>query len=80
MNGYTNYETWATVLWIDNEEWSYHAAREIAEERDKDSFADWVIEVYMGLRYRTGSLEQDLLECALEHINWTEVYEHFKED
>lgn len=27
-NGWTNYETWNVALWIDNEEGTYHEARE----------------------------------------------------
>jgi len=30
-NGWTNYETWAVALWIDNEEGSYYARQELAE-------------------------------------------------
>jgi len=29
-NGYTNYPTWNVMLWIDNEEWSYTAAVNLA--------------------------------------------------
>jgi len=31
-NGWTNYETWAVALWIDNEEGSYNMVREMARE------------------------------------------------
>lgn len=31
-NGWTNYETWAVKLWIDNEESSYNYWREVASE------------------------------------------------
>ena len=30
-NGWTNYETWAVKLWIDNEEHFYHYWREVAQ-------------------------------------------------
>jgi hypothetical protein len=30
--GWTNYETWCVALWIDNEEGSYHASRELAKD------------------------------------------------
>jgi hypothetical protein len=29
-NGWTNYETWAVALWIDNDQWSSERAREMA--------------------------------------------------
>jgi len=31
-NGWTNYETWVTALWVDNEEWSYIQRQELAQE------------------------------------------------
>ena len=31
-NGWTNYPTWACALWIDNEQWSYNAARKATDE------------------------------------------------
>ena len=31
-NGWTNYETWAVALWIDNEEGSYNYWREVCQE------------------------------------------------
>jgi len=30
-NGWANYETWAVVLWLDNDEGSYRYCRELAE-------------------------------------------------
>ena len=34
-NGWTNYETWATALWLDNERESYDYWREQAREHRK---------------------------------------------
>ena len=31
-NGWTNYETWLTALWIDNDQWTYNEARGIVRE------------------------------------------------
>jgi len=44
-NGWTNYETWAVALWIDNDEDSYRERQELArqferDEDDPDSEAD----------------------------------------
>lgn len=36
-NGWTNYETWAVKLWIDNEEYSYRFWKEQAQEAWKAS-------------------------------------------
>ena len=35
-NGWTNYETWAVALWIDNEEWSQERAQEIARDARRE--------------------------------------------
>ncbi len=36
-NGWTNYETWAVALWIDNEQSSYHYWRDEARRHREDS-------------------------------------------
>lgn len=36
-NGWTNYETWAVALWIDNEQSSYHYWREMARRHRNDA-------------------------------------------
>ncbi len=36
-NGWTNYETWAVALWIDNEAGSYETAREATREHWDDA-------------------------------------------
>lgn len=37
--GWTNYETWATALWLDNEQHSYEGARETARQCYRDAEA-----------------------------------------
>ncbi len=39
-NGWTNYETWAVKLWIDNEQSSYRSWQSIAQDIWDDSIAD----------------------------------------
>jgi hypothetical protein len=39
-NGWTNYETWAVALWIDNEQGSYESARELAKDLYRQAEAD----------------------------------------
>lgn len=36
-NGWSNYETWAMALWIDNEQGSYSYVRELAEQAKTDN-------------------------------------------
>ena len=46
-NGWTNYETWAVKLWIDNEQGSYEYWREQARSAFNDETADKSPNVYM---------------------------------
>lgn len=76
-NGWTNYETWAVALWIDNEEGSYHERRGICR-RAKDScdaaraLKAWVEEQAPDLG---ASLFSDLLGAALSEVDWYEIAE-----
>jgi len=49
-NGWSNYETWNFKLWLDNDEFSYNRARELAKASNKDA----------------GALASDLRELATE--------------
>jgi len=80
-NGWTNYETWLLVLWLDNDQnmydfWveqgkkaeePYHLAQEM-----KDDFYGQL----GGCRGVTGFLA-DLLNAALQEVNWQEVAREF---
>ena|SRR3990172_6722400 len=92
-NGWTNYETWATALWIDNEESTYHERQALAQsfkqdEDDPDSVADvagyavrlcdWVQNELMP--DLGASLAADLLGAALSEINWHEIAESWLEE
>lgn len=86
-NGWTNYETWVTALWIDNEEWSYRDNRYLAEEYgleglDNGSLAEaiknWVDEIM--IPEIPASLATDLIGAALSEVNWQEIAESHRED
>ena len=78
-NGWSNYETWVTALWIDNEQGSYHYANELAEEHGFDgledgslaqSLRDWIEDSQPEL---PASVYSDLLGAAMSEINWQEI-------
>ena len=83
--GWTNYETWAVALWIDNEEGSYRYWRERAEElleqgtKKKDAINELAQmmknehEEAAESAIEGGSLWSDLLSAALSEVNWYEV-------
>lgn len=89
-NGWTNYETWAVALWVDNDRGLYEESREIVREAKAGAiFADtptfavanaleaWVKDMSPDLE---ASLWSDLLGAALSEVHWYEIAENFLED
>ena len=73
--GWTNYETWAVSLWINQDEAMYRYLRLIAKlpqlgiDKDK-ALREWV----EGMNPLTdGSMFGDLLGGAIGKVNWTEI-------
>lgn len=88
-NGWTNYETWAVALHIDNDplEQGYWlaAAQEHLEAAEDDetaarySLAEGLKESYEdNVPELTGAFA-DLLYAALDSVNWQEIAEHLIE-
>ena len=74
-NGWANYETWATALWIDNEPGSYDERRDLARrarsEHDlADALKSWMTEAAPDLG---ATLWADLLGAALSEVDWDEI-------
>lgn len=92
-NGWTNYETWAVALWIDNEEWSYRESRRIVKHAadhaihaDTPAFAvanaleAWQREMADTVLDEPGmasSVWADLLGAALSKVSWYEIAENY---
>ncbi len=84
-NGWTNYETWAVSLWIDNEESSYRYWREEAAryQRDIEDKVDVVGVLAARLKQEicdnaptdAPNVNSDLLTAALSDVNWAEIAE-----
>ena len=83
-NGWTNYETWVTKLWIDEEEGSYHYWRERAQEyaESEESFMENAYNLSQELKDtyeeempETEGVWSDLLRSAFQAINWHEIAE-----
>lgn len=89
--GWTNYETWAVALGLDNEESSYRYWRAVAqetiqltkrpEERQEEAgaaLADRIKdEVLDGIPSAVTGIYADLLQAALQAVNWLEIAESF---
>ena len=81
-NGWTNYETWVTKLWLDNDEGSYRYWADQARHADIATLAkqlesehDEAIPENM-----TTGLFADLLTSALQEVNWEEIAESLIEE
>ena len=83
-NGWTNYETWAVKLWIDNDQGSQEYWLEQAQEAhatfDDDVTQNLANQIYQAhadyAAERLGQVSDvfaDLLTAALDAVNWREI-------
>lgn len=87
-NGWTNYETWAVNLWMQNDQASQEYACELAKSRWAGTIAEGAHTHSEMARYALAeSLEEqhetdmppdvgvygDLLNAALQRVNWDEI-------
>jgi hypothetical protein len=80
-NGWKNYETWAIGVWIDSYEDSQRAFASMGQLIDKrvklaDAIKDTVL---AGVPDIGANMYSDLLEVALEQVDWFELADHFRE-
>ena len=89
--GWTNYETWAVALWLNNEQGSYEQAvqmaRDAVDEADggdrpargilADAIKEWMEEEAPDLG---ATLWGDLLGAALGAVDWHDVADHYLAD
>ena len=87
--GWTNYETWAVKLWMDNDEGSYtywkERTEEIAddaEERDEAemALADALKEVHEELLPTVQGFAADLLQGAFSSVDWIDIADSLLRD
>jgi hypothetical protein len=85
-NGWTNYETWAVNLWLNNEEPSYRYWTERARswkgrEDDACQFAEELKgSIREGNPLEEPSLYADLLSAALSEVDWLEIAQSYLDD
>ncbi|MDJ0719080.1 MAG: hypothetical protein QNJ54_33450 [Prochloraceae cyanobacterium] len=87
-NGWKNYETWLTALWIDNDYGSYLTRCEMAEEIKQEYELEDEQVYYLSLKLKEwieelnpireqASLFTDLLNAAFMEVDWYEIAENF---
>jgi hypothetical protein len=77
--GWTNYETWLTDLWLNNEEYSYDVLCKAMRQPSPARQAKWLEErVRWALNERTSEacLWSDLLTMSIGRVNWLEIVEN----
>ena len=80
-NGWSNYETWAAKLWMDNEEGGYrYWQSEARRARDASSLAAQLKDEHEEALPDVSGLAGDLLWAAFGEIDWYEIAESLIED
>lgn len=88
--GWKNYQTWATKLWLDNEEWSYEEATNHAYEmviagtpHSDYEMADWLdtfVDTHILSEVPDSGLAADLFRSATDDIDWMEIAKSYMSD
>lgn len=80
--GWSNYETWAVALWIDNDRGLYEAVQEMKGEFEEsyelgDAIKSFMDEIIFDEDVeKVSPVSKDLLTGALSEVNWREIAEH----
>jgi hypothetical protein len=82
-NGWSNYETWAVALWIDNEAPSYRFWRDVADaikgdvKKKRERIYALAERLKLSLEDEKpdlgASMWADLLGAAFSEVNWQEI-------
>lgn len=85
-NGWKNYETWLTTLWLDNDESTQTDCVQLARRasstcRLADEIKDYVRELpELDEVQERGGFVADLIGAALSEVDWLEIAEHYYQD
>ncbi|TFH00636.1 MAG: hypothetical protein E4H14_19420 [Candidatus Thorarchaeota archaeon] len=89
-NGWTNYETWATVLWIGNDESAQMTVRDMVRENPEDgdlarAIKEWVEDNMPELPGFNDNcfpmgLFTDFLNASIKETNFYEIAEKLREE
>jgi len=82
-NGYRNYETWAVMLWLSNDQGTDTRCTELAVTLDSpmktgDAIKEFIEERAITITENDGML-RDILMAALGEVDWTHIGENYDE-
>jgi len=73
-NGWENWHTWNTALWLNNEEYSYREGRRICNGRMTQTQA------YRALKCLAREIIPKNEKINFDMVNWEEIYNNFNEE
>jgi hypothetical protein len=83
-SGWTNYETWAVKLWLDNEESTYKECVELSQNSanvyELSQQLEAYVDEYIVCDAPSSGLTADLFLSAFQNVNWREIAEAYRED
>lgn len=87
-NGWDNYQTWVTNLWIDSDQYVREMVEEILDREDDRDDAIYNLAHNLQEMFEEGvselnlnaSVFSDLLNSALSEVNWREIAIHLIEE
>lgn len=80
-NGWANYETWDVYSWLSSDETTYREVQTIARRGEPGEASENIkhyVEDRNPLSRMRASLYMDLLQSALQDVNWYEIAEAFR--
>jgi hypothetical protein len=81
-NGWTNYETWLTYLWLSNDQSTDTYCHELVTGTDSPIRAEKVLKEFVeegSPLFGQANLYVDLLTAAMAKIDWQELVTRFAE-
>lgn len=78
-NGWTNWETWNVVLWIDNEYAIYQDKMATIIRRER-IITPQMVESFVREWFPTGTPDMDETDGGLNAVDWMEIASHWQDE
>jgi hypothetical protein len=88
-NGWTNWETWVTKLWLDNDEYTYSMVVKMVDDAKKDDgdgilpddLEEFVWEVFDQHDVnKSGGLFADFINSSMRTVDWQAIADAYNQD